>query len=150
MTLEDVDKMPAGREMDVFVARALGETDFKHPGFFWEEGVTADDQDGWDGFYCPRCGDQEVGQESACAFPYSRRINHTMNAVQKLLDNNDSDLFIEWWRDGEWFVVDKPWPVRDCKEASARCDGRATGNPSLPLALSRWLLKKALVNGCEF
>ena len=47
VTRDEILTMKAGPEMNALVAEyVMGQTDFKHPGFFWNEGTTEDGEDG--------------------------------------------------------------------------------------------------------
>ena len=65
-----IDEIPAGPKLDILVAKMMGQEDFGHIGFFWQEGVTEDGEDGWNGFYCPHCGEAEA-DGGPCVKPYS-------------------------------------------------------------------------------
>jgi hypothetical protein len=61
--------MQPGRELNKLVAEAMGQTDFNHPSFEWCE-ETFEDGDGYDGFFCPRCGAAQ-GDTGPCVKNYS-------------------------------------------------------------------------------
>lgn len=75
MTRDEILSMPAGREMDALVAeKVMGQTNFLHPGFYWEERST-EDGDGWNGMVCPRCGANETDNwKEKCTKHYSTDI----------------------------------------------------------------------------
>lgn len=63
------------RERDALVGEVvMGQTDFEHIGFIWEEGTTEDGEDGWDGFYCPRCHAEGSRAAVRCARQYTTDI----------------------------------------------------------------------------
>lgn len=80
---------------------------------------------------------------------YSTDIADAWQIVEKWIEDNNHDIFIEYWRDNEWFVagkniLDKP------REPQACCDGRKTGKMSAPLAICRAALKEAGVELPEY
>lgn len=77
-----MDDLRAGRELDAACARAMGQTDFTHPGFFWEEGTMDDGKDRWSGFYCPRCHTSEARKDRPCVRCYS-----TNSVAARLLED---------------------------------------------------------------
>lgn len=82
MTEDEIMKLEAGRELDALVAEhVIGQTDFNHTGFFWEEGMM-EDGDGWDGFYCPRCNSSESDKVAKCAKRYSTDIAAAWQVVE--------------------------------------------------------------------
>lgn len=140
MTPEEVDKMPAGEELDYQVALAMGQTDFNHLPFSWFEGATEDGNDGWDGNICPRC----QHSSGKCVKSYSQSYQYIDKLLKWLVDEGD-DLFIEWWRDGEWFVCDQDLYRRNNNLIKARSNKVEIGElPNLPLALCRFILKVKL------
>ncbi len=81
-------------ELNLRVARdIMGQTDFAHPGFLWNEGYTEDGKDGWGGFNCPRCGkdgepdDPRDTPEHPCTLPYVTDIFDAMRVVEKVMAN---------------------------------------------------------------
>ena len=83
MTRDEILNKEAGPEMNALVAEyVMGQTDFDHPGFFWNEGTTEDGKDGWDGFNCPRCGASK-GDTGKCTKHYSTDIAAAWQVVEK-------------------------------------------------------------------
>lgn len=70
--------------------------------------------------------------------PFSTDLAAAWKVVKKLMEYGD--VFIEFWSDDEWFVANKPVGVRE-DAACASCDGRKTGESSVPLAICRAALK---------
>ncbi len=136
MKPEEIDKMTAGEELNFQVAIALGQTDFNHLPFQWVEGVTEDGRDGWEGNYCPRC--QKT--KGKCVKSYSETYQYTEELLKWLVFNG-GDLFIEYWQDREWFLCNKPIPVRNGAIMSRSDKVEELELPSLPLALCRFILK---------
>ena len=58
---------------------------------------------------------------------YSTDITAAWRVVEKMKD--DGDVFIEWWRDGEWTVARKPLGFRG--------EGDVISAPTAPLAICR-------------
>ena len=84
MNRDDILNKEAGPEMNALVAEyVMGQTDFDHPGFFWNEGTTEDGKDGWDGFNCPRCGAPK-GDTGKCVKHYSTDISAAWEVIEKL------------------------------------------------------------------
>ncbi len=74
MNAKEILKMEAGPEINRLVeTQVMGNVNLNHPGFYWAEGSTEDGKDGWDGFYCPRCGASE-GTTTPCVKNYSMDI----------------------------------------------------------------------------
>jgi len=88
MNRDAILNMPAGREMDALIAeRVMGQIDFSHPDIVYLEGATEDGQDGWSGYYCPRCGAGETAAvpEVKCTRHYSTDIAAAFAILDKLL-----------------------------------------------------------------
>ena len=131
--------MPAGRKMDALVAEKVMGLELYHLPAQWAEGSTPDGEDGWDGFFCPRCGTPEVMySDSPCCKYYSASIACAWEVVEHFTgeDCKEQDFFIECWSDGEWFVAFHPVGYSS-RSPKAWCDGKITGSPSAPLAICR-------------
>jgi hypothetical protein len=143
LTKEEILSMPAGQKMDELISLLLNES-LEHPDFWYEEGYS--EGGGYSGFYCIRCGTSKgLSEKHPCAKSYSQSISSTMEVIEKVMEWGD--VFIEWWRDGEWFICDENLLNRKTENfpyISARCDGKETGKPSLPLAICRFALLKWL------
>ena len=127
LTAEQIDVMPAGREMDALVAERVMvlKVDYEFDDPRVPEFV--DRYDEWG--YLPE---------------YSTDIAATWLVVEKLVDNCDMiDFFIECWSDGEWFVASHPMGYSS-RKPQATCDGKITGKPSAPLAICRMALKTVI------
>ena len=57
-------------EISLRVAQCLGIANRSHLEADYEEGNTPDGQDGWNGFYCPRCGCDESSFELNGCYPH--------------------------------------------------------------------------------
>jgi hypothetical protein len=128
-TREGILEMPAGRELDALVAeKVMG----------WELRQCERHKTEPDGYACGLCWGWDQ-------FPaYSTDIDTAWQVVEKMQE--DGDVFIEWWQDGEWFVSWKPLIIRnrDGSRVGAKCDGQTTGKPSAPLAICRAALLATL------
>ena len=133
--------MPAGREMDALVAeKVVGwqsvafrhyKTGDQYSGASWSE---------WNGL-------PSLDSPNFVVVPkYSTDISAAWEVIKKIVgDNNeDRDLFIECWSDGEWFVAFHPVGYSS-RKPQASCDGKKTGIPSAPLAICRAALKWKLL-----
>lgn len=107
-TKNEIKNFPAGREMDILIAEnVMGQTDFEHPGFLWTEGWAEDGSDGWNGFYCPRCNEQELTKRTMkrennkkCVKNYS-----TSHKALEIIECEESLGFWQIWEghpDGKW------------------------------------------------
>jgi hypothetical protein len=68
-------------ELNQKIARMKG-IPTEHLPFQYVEGVTADGTDGWDGFYCPRCGSNK--EDSECASNYEEDARLHMKLFEEL------------------------------------------------------------------
>ncbi len=139
----EIDAMPAGREMDMLIARQVMEiADLSHLPIVYEEGNTADGKDGWSGFVCPRCRcPADMLSQDACCQGYSTDISAAWLVVETMIGSGSvRDCFIEHWSDREWFVASHPASYSS-RQPTAHCDGKTTGVLSVPLAICRWALK---------
>lgn len=74
-------ELKGGPELDRIVAEKLfNQTDFAHLPAKYQEGVTEDGEDGWSGWYCPRCG-ASPNDETPCVKHYSTDIAAAWNEV---------------------------------------------------------------------
>lgn len=118
MTNEEIDALPAGREMDTLVAeKVIGFVSNFQDGLVW----------------------RTVNGRLLHHWSPSTDIATAWEVVEKLME--DSDVFIEYWNDSEWFVASHPLGYSS-REPMAHCDGKKTGKPSIALAICRWALKK--------
>jgi hypothetical protein len=72
------------KELNERIEHKIMGGDFQHPGFFWEEGSTSDGTDGYEGFYCPRCGVAERGHGPLCIVNYSGVIRLAWQVLTKM------------------------------------------------------------------
>ena len=145
MTKDEIVSMKAGVEMDALIAEKILGMSLEHLPVLWEEGNTSDGKDGWSGFVCPRCRLPRDLLDRPCCKQYSTDIRAAWDVVQKIVGekNDEHDLFIECWSDGEWFVAFHPMGYSS-RTPRASCDGKKTGQPSAPLAICRAALIYAL------
>jgi hypothetical protein len=131
MDPKDIMKMEAGPELDLLVARdVMRQTDFNHPGFFWSEGNTEDGEDGWDGFYCPRCSASE-GDLNPCVKPYSTHIAYAWEVLEHVTwpprsaeeaDRGANVKFMQLFRAADlWAYSAKDAATMICKMALIAC-----------------------------
>lgn len=141
LTAEGIAGMPAGRMLDVLVAVCVfGATDLSHLDVRYEEGVTEDGADGWSGWVCPRCRTpQDLLAKEPCCKRYSASWREVEPVAQWLMERGD--LFVEWWRDGEWFIANQDIYQRKLGYSDtwvASSDKVEAGQyPNLPQALCR-------------
>jgi len=97
MTKEEILKLEAGRELDVAIHRTVfgRQCELFHP----EDGEFGSDLDGW---YDTPLKDGGIPEQVPF---YSYMLSHAWQVVEVLKEEND--VFIEWWRDGEWLVSNK-------------------------------------------
>lgn len=88
-----MSKSLSARELNASIAKAMGQTEFAHPGFYWSEGYSRDG-DGWDGFYCPRCGAYE-GDTGLCAKMYS------LEEMLNFMKSKGSSVLLNWGEDND-------------------------------------------------
>lgn len=88
-----MSKLLSGRELNASIAKAMGQTEFDHPGFYWLEGYSRDG-DGWDGFYCPRCGASE-GDTGLCAKMFS------LDEMLDFMKSKGTSVLLNWGEDNE-------------------------------------------------
>lgn len=155
MTPEEVDSMPAGRELDLLVAGVLDlDVHIRCPHCDGWEQETTEEMAGWNRPHKIRCdrvsrvGDRDYicdWRYQGCPL-YSSELGAIGPLLQYLLQRGD--LFIEFWRDGEWFLCNRDLLMR--KENiegtwMARSDKVDEDSmPNLPLALCRAVLKASL------
>ncbi|KKM40388.1 hypothetical protein LCGC14_1563870 [marine sediment metagenome] len=75
---------------------------------------------------------------------YSTYIADAWEVVNHVWVENESDFFLEYWSDGEWFVATSPLGIYNKngkRPGASSCDGKKTGKLSAPLAISRAALK---------
>ena len=148
MNEQDIDKLEAGREMDILVAEhVMGQQDFSHPGFFWYESTTEDGTDGWDGFYCPRCSlsgspDQDHSSPPKCVRHYSTNIADAFLGVEKLR----ADYQFSIWTS---LTVGREFRCRIRKKGTAWDDRFTFFGSFLPLVLCRAMLKAVMEKSNE-
>ena len=134
MTKEEILNLPAGRELDILVLTKV-------------MGVDYNSKDG-DNFRVWRNRFTEKADFTFYSIPhYSTDISVAWNVVNHFVgeDCRNQDFFIECWSDGEWFVAFHPLGYSN-RSPKANCDGRKTGNPSVPLAICRAALLSVLEN----
>lgn len=67
---------------------------------------------------------------------WSTDIADAWELVEEMADQGD--LFIESWKDGEWFIANHPFSANP--RGLASCDGKTTGKRDICLAICRaWL-----------
>jgi hypothetical protein len=86
--------------------------------------------------------------------PYSTKIERAWEVVEWCMDYADGDLFIEFWRDGEWYICNENLMNRhqykDTLIVKARSDNTYHDDdkkPSFPLAICRYALKCGVRQG---
>lgn len=131
MTRDEILTMKAGREMDALVAeKVMGQTNFTHPGFFWQEKNYADG-DGWEGFYCPVC-DASQDTEDGCCIRYSTDIAAAMDVFEWLRHQYFRMAIYQWDHTDDVLVVCEP------RHGHGEIVNDVHGNAStVPLALCR-------------
>jgi len=139
MTNEEIDALEAGRELDYAIAENVFKWHTIEIKWHNSEGGVVTQR--W-------LGPPEVASSTVplviptCPY-YSTDISDAWHVVEHLNANCEIDMFIESWSDGEWIVASHPVGY-STREPSAKCDGKKTGKPSLPLAICRWALKRSI------
>jgi hypothetical protein len=100
-----IDSMPPGQEMDVLVARALGQTNFNHPKFLLYQEKDKDEIVSA-GYFCVDCR-SVAGYTGPCVRSYSFDLQQAYRIIEWWITEYSDDQFIERWQDGEWFLSDK-------------------------------------------
>lgn len=126
------------KEINLLVHTKVFGRSTTHREFMYEEENT-EDGDGWAGFYCPVCG--SGNENSECVPDYCNSWKYLPSLIKKIVgeDGEENDLFMEFWRDSEWFVSIRPLGY-SYRKPQAWCDGRKTGKPNLLLAVCRLAL----------
>jgi hypothetical protein len=90
---EEILKLEPGNELDILVAKKImGLNPGGHLEPLWEEGSTPDGKDGWDGFFCPRCGcPADLYGKRLCCLRYSTDMSAAWEVIVKM-ENDDY-----WW-----------------------------------------------------
>lgn len=128
LSLDEIDQMPAGRDMDKAVARALGyDVRGTDPLFLTIHVLTTDPED-----------DGNVGYLEY----YSEKIESAWTLVEHLLETGwhsdyGGDVFVENWRDDEWVMCNRDIYTR--KERYLPVVYAVA--PTAPLAICRAFLK---------
>jgi hypothetical protein len=85
ITKDEAENIPAGRDLDALIAEMIFGEKKNHLEAQWEEGNTSDGKDGWDGFFCPRCGCPDyLYKKEPCCLHYSTDISAAWEITKKI------------------------------------------------------------------
>lgn len=103
-----LEKM-TNEEVNARIAELKGLANRPHLETQYEEGVTEDGEDGWDGFYCPRCHHHESMLSSTPCYPnWAGDDEKALELLKEMRPHFFSVMLIGWDHTEEWCVEATP------------------------------------------